>query len=505
MTWGDNPYTHPRYAGIGNQRTNEVVRFLWGLSFPYSAHGQSRILTPKSLAILTSVQFRQCAGRAGRRGFDLLGRVVFYGIPLDRINRILLSRLPRLTGTFVLSSTMVLRLFSLLDGSNYAPYAVHAIRSILRLPHISFGCDVGKGQLLHHLRFSIDYLRRTHLLSREGKPVNLFGVASHLYYTEPSNLAMAVLLQNGVIHDICSQASSIEAERDLMVLLCHLFGRRYLPEVYATTSNVYDLVQKGPSCVVLAPLHPMARAVLLAHQKETLGIFSAYALAFSSQHADELGPDNRLPLSGVFGPSDTSTLPQTPLFTYLSETSRKPKARSLFVATSGHDDMFGDVGELARTVRHGVHLNEHAIPTVEHILDPKLPLNAYLYDFFVHGQVDALVSMNGLRRGDVWFVIQAFYLVLITIRGDLENMLLSMSKDSDAAPHEADPDGYLTCLSDDSGYHSSDPSEKDEVGEEADKDAFERPHGVLDRDWRVYEVVSSIANQFGVKFKAMWA
>ena len=460
------------------------------------------------MEILIKVQFRQCAGRAGRRGFDLLGRVIFYGIPLDRINRILLSKLPRLTGTFPLSSTMVLRLFSLLEGSNYAPHAVHAIRSILRLPHISFGSEVGKGQLLHHLRFSIDYLRRAHLLSQEGKPANLFGVASHLYYTEPSNFAMAVLLQHGVIHEICSQASSVEAERDLVVLLCHLFGRRNLPEVYATTSNIHDLVQKGPSCVVLAPLHPKARAVLLAHQKQTLDIFSAYALAFSSQHTDELGPDNRLPLSGVVGPSDTSTLPQTPLFTHLSETARKPMARSLFVATSGHDDTFGDVGELASTVRHGIHLNKHAIPTVEHILNPKLPLNAYLYDFFVHGQVDALVSMNGLRRGDLWFVIQAFHLVLMTIRGDLENLLSNMSIDSDrdVALREADSDGHMANMSDDSGYYSSDPSEREEEGGEGtDEGIFVRPRGVQDKDWRVYEVFNSITNQFSVKFRAMWA
>jgi len=238
--------------------------------------------------------------------------------------------------------------------------------------------------------------------------------------------------------------------------------------------------------------------VLLAHQKQTLGIFSAYALAFSAQHEDELGNDNRLPLSGVVGPSDTSNLPHTSLFAHLSKMARKPKARSLFVATSGHNDTFGDVGELARTVRHGVHLNEHAIPTVEHILDPKLPLNAYLYDFFIHGQVDALVNMNGLRRGDVWFVLQAFHLALITIRGDLENLLLSMSKDSDcdAALHETNSDDHG------SGYCSSDPSER---GEEADQGVFERPRNVRDRDWKVYEVVDSITKQFGVKFKAMWA
>jgi len=393
----------------------------------------------------------------------------------------------------------VLRLFSLLEGSNYAPYAVHATRSILRLPHISFGSNVGKSQLLHHLRFSVDYLRRAHLLDHEGKPVNLFGIASHLSYTEPSNLAMVMLLQSGVIHDICSQANLVEAQQDLMILLCHLFCRRYLPEVYAKTSNIRDLVQKGPSSVVLTPLHPKARVVLLAHQKETLGIFRAYALAFSSQHADELGPDNRLPLSGgVIGPSDTSTRPRTALFAHIAKTAVRPKARSLFVATSGHDDTFGDVGELARTVRHGIHLNEHAIPTMEHILDPKRPLNAYLCDFFVHGQVDALVNMNGFRRGDVWFALRDFYLILMAIRGDLENLLLNTLKDS-----EAEPDS--PAMTDDSGYQSSDPSELDEAGDETNLSTFKRPRGVLDRDWRVYEVFRSITNEFGVKFKAMWA
>ncbi|KAH9002517.1 P-loop containing nucleoside triphosphate hydrolase protein, partial [Lactarius deliciosus] len=463
---------------------------------------------------LTALTFRQCAGRAGRRGFDLLGRVIFYGIPLDRIYRILLSRLPRLTGTFPLSSTMVLRLFDLLDGSNYAPYAVDAIRSVLRLPHISFGSDVGKSQLLHHLRFSIDYLRRAHLLDQAGKPINLFGIAAHLYYTEPGNLATTALLQSGVIHNICSQPDTIQAERDLVLLLCHIFGRKFLPQVYASASNVRDLIQKGPSRVVLPPLHPEARAFLTGHQKETLGIFSAYALAFSSQHANELGPDDRLPLSGItFGPSDMSPCPQTALFAHLSQTAVRPKVRSLFVATSGHDDAFGGVGELVRTVRRGVHLNEHSIPTVESILDPELPLNAYLYDFFVHGQVDALVNMNGIRRGDVWYDLESFSLVLVTIRGDLENLLLRTSKDSVLArAAERDDD---TVDAGDSGYHSLDPTGRGEEeaggsdgeGGEADRDpaAFKRPRGVPDRDWRVYEIVNKITNEFDVKFKAMWA
>ncbi len=370
---------------------------------------------------------------------------------------------------------MVLRLFNLLEGSNHEPYAVRAISSILRLPHVSFGSDVGKSQLLHHFRFSIDYLRRAHLLTPEGKPVDLFGIASHLYYTEPSNLAMVVLLQNGVIHEICSQASSVDAERDLMALLCHLFGRRYLPEVYATISNIHDLVQKGPSRVLLAPL-------------------------------DKLGPDNRLPLSGcITGPSDIPVRPQTALISHLAKTAVQLKVRSIFVATSGHDDKFGDVGELAHTVRYGIWLNEHAIPTVEHILDPRLPLNAYLYDFFVHGQVDALVNMNGIRRGDVWYALEEFHLVLTTIRGQLENLLLSVSKKLEAASHEAERDGDQGNVSEDNEHLSADSSEYEETEGEADQNAFQRPRGVRDKDWKVYEVVNSITNKFGEKFKAMWA
>ncbi|KAH9007609.1 hypothetical protein EDB83DRAFT_2509312 [Lactarius deliciosus] len=458
------------YIGTGDQRAKKASVFCGDSPF------------------LTALTFRQCAGRAGRRGLTCW------------------VELPRLTGTFPLSSTMVLRLFDLLDGSNYAPYAVDAIRSVLRLPHISFGSDVGKSQLLHHLRFSIDYLRRAHLLDQAGKPINLFGIAAHLYYTEPGNLATTALLQSGVIHNICSQPDTIQAERDLVLLLCHIFGRKFLPQVYASASNVRDLIQKGPSRVVLPPLHPEARAFLTGHQKETLGIFSAYALAFSSQHANELGPDDRLPLSGItFGPSDMSPCPQTALFAHLSQTAVRPKVRSLFVATSGHDDAFGGVGELVRTVRRGVHLNEHSIPTVESILDPE-PLNAYLYDFFVHGQVDALVNMNGIRRGDVWYDLESFSLVLVTIRGDLENLLLRTSKDSVLArAAERDDD---TVDAGDSGYHSLDPTGRGEEeaggsdgeGGEADRDpaAFKRPRGVPDRDWRVYEIVNKITNEFDV-------
>jgi hypothetical protein len=133
-----------------------------------------------------SLQYRQCAGRAGRRGFDLLGKVMFYGVSLDRVYRLILSKLPSIGGNFPLTSTMCLRLLNLAVGSDNAPVAVRAIRSLLTLPQISVASNSGRDQILHHLRFSLDYLRRAKLLTANGTPLNLYGMVVHLYYTEPA-------------------------------------------------------------------------------------------------------------------------------------------------------------------------------------------------------------------------------------------------------------------------------------------------------------------------------
>ncbi|KAJ3508807.1 hypothetical protein NLJ89_g5555 [Agrocybe chaxingu] len=107
---------------------------------------------------LTALMYRQCSGRAGRRGFDLRGNVVFYGLSLDRARRLVLSRLPPLTGNFPLTFTLTLRMFSLLDGSENAEVAVQAVQSLLSLPQVSLSSQIGHHQLLHYIRFSIEYL-----------------------------------------------------------------------------------------------------------------------------------------------------------------------------------------------------------------------------------------------------------------------------------------------------------------------------------------------------------
>lgn len=138
---------------------------------------------------LTALNFRQAAGRAGRRGFDLLGNVVFQNIDRDRACNLLSSKLPDLTGHFPITTDLVLRLFTLLSESKHSPYATKAINGLLSQPRLYLGGKSFKEQVLYHLRFTIEYLRRQNLLGPKGEPVNLSGPTTHLYFTENSSWA----------------------------------------------------------------------------------------------------------------------------------------------------------------------------------------------------------------------------------------------------------------------------------------------------------------------------
>ena len=467
---------------------------------------------------------------------------------MDRVQRLILSKLPSLGANFPVTSTLILRLFNLLEGSEYAPAAINAVQRLFRLPQIGFGSQEGKHQLLHHLRFSIDYLRRASLLDEHGRPFNLFGIASHLYYTEPSNLALVTLLRHGVFHRICAQPSLIQAKRDIILLMSHLFGRRYLPGSYLKDENTAEIIKKSASKVILPPLSDDARRVLAAHEEEILRIFTGYALTYGSQHSAELGPDIRLPLSGAeFGGTSNT---ETRFGTWLQETSIKVVARSLFVANSGHDDRFESVADLAGTARSGLSLNQYAIPSFAPIFEkqsgaesnadedaeqgnrssghphPKphahtngFALNAYILDFYTHGQVQPLGIANAIRRGDVWFVLQEFALTLMTVRGVLEQLIMGkrvpteVREGSDTGEVEGEA-GESEGL--DSGFIAeNDPTEKDDDDEDGGgKRAVHtgsamgnrvKPTWVAERDWRVLEVVYEATEEFDEKFKAMWA
>lgn len=372
-------------------------------------------------AFLTALNYRQASGRAGRRGFDLLGNVVFHGIPSQRAMEIMSSRLPDLRGQFPISVTLILRLFGLMHGTGDSDYAVKAVESLLTQTRLYLGGPSSQMSVKHHLRFSIEYLRRQHLLSATGTPLNFSRLVGHLYFTENAVFALHSLLKEGCLYELCANIDSLDAQKDvlldLLTVLCHLFCR--IPcNRYKSKKWFEEVVHRSPSVVLLPRLPERAEAVLRNHNKETLDIFQAYAHTFVDQHLDKTR-DDILPFTKRrVGPADgrhvdlsTTGLPIRP----------STSIRSPFAALSGFTDGFDSIHELCETVRAGVFLDESSIPYIPIYPDETggTPFNAYILDFFKHGDLQALVRDNGIKQGDVWFHLKDFSLVLATITASL--------------------------------------------------------------------------------------
>lgn len=498
---------------------------------------------------LSALNYRQAAGRAGRRGFDMLGNVVFHGISTSRVQKLISSRLPDINGHFPITTTLVLRLFSLLSESKNSQFATRSVNALLSQPRLYLGGEESKMTVLHHLRFSIEYLRRQFLLDARGTPLNFAGCVSHLYFTENSSFAFHALLKDGYFHKVCANIANDTAKenalRELMLTMAHLFGRQYCRQ--ADQEFVERVIKRSPSVVFLPAMPTDAADLLRKHNQSTLDIYKAYVGTFAQQHLKE--EDDALPLTQFKVGSGNAVATQG-LHVRAPTTVRSP-----FVALSGHDDTFESVHDLCTTVRSGVFLEESVIPYVSLYPDEsELPLNAYLYDFFNHGDINAIVIANRIRRGDVWFVLNDFSMVLATIVTSLSNfMQLSAASDLDLSDVRGEGDDADALqddkfLPDDSGYETAstmsgatrnaptqrempiqvkkkkkvvdswdDDADEEELEEEIaaqrekkqaeatknaqDRPAWEEGAGLLN----VLKAFQALKEDFDTKFRAMWA
>ncbi|GAA5895565.1 uncharacterized protein JCM6883_001549 [Sporobolomyces salmoneus] len=439
---------------------------------------------------LNPLNFRQCAGRAGRRGFDNVGNVLFVGVRLDRIQRLMLSKLPKLGGTFPLTTTLLLRLNNLIWGSEQAELPTMSVETMLDLPRLSVSTSSdsnNRDQTRHFARFAIEYLRRSGLLEHDGVPKTLYGITSALYPEEPSNFALAALLRSGALHELAAKVKDKPDEtlREMLIVLAWLFGtvhrRRQSPETLRSTRN-------STSLIVLPPLPAPIRAALDEHHRAVLSVFSTYAKEYAEQHAQELGPDEKLPLSGrQVSPSGAA---DAAFASKLRQTELPVESRSVFAATSGHGDDFSSVVDLARSARSGVTLQQHAVPelaspgldSTEHHLD------AYVVDFYRHGDLDVLVRENSMSRNKVWYHLQDFDQALGAIRAAFQTLYYRSDADID------DRDS-------DDGREDRNLDEQDKK-EEVD---LRKPAHIDEKDWNLFIVIHTLQTTFHAKFLNIFA
>ena len=392
-----------------------------------------------------------------------------------------------LVGHFPITTTLVSRLLQILVVTDQdSDYGRKAIRGLLEQSRISLGSEHSHQQVLHHFRFSIEYLLRQNLINGSGDNVALAGLISHLYYTEPANFALAELLRYGVFHRICEKFESAKPDPQILEtmihILAHLFGRR--THKAADQEKLEIKAKRSPSNVILKPLPEDALMVLKSHNANIIKIYAGYAIQFGRSQFNL--SENNLPLSRLS--FNVNTQCKSMVMEGLHGSALKYAARSAFVATSGHGDSFDTIDDLAHNTREGILIEASAVPTMDDFVS-SCTLNSYLLDFFKHGQVEALVHGNGIPRGDVWYVLDEFNRILAAIDESLKLVAQGIVVDfpgNEMKTYGASKEAGLVWESDD---------------EETESIEGELSLG----DKKVCKAFSLLRQEFHIKFKKIWA
>ena len=176
---------------------------------------------------LDSFQYRQAAGRAGRRGFDFNGNIIFFDIPKSKVQRLIGSFLPELRPQFPISLSSILQLY------NYSK----------KKSEIAFNCVVdhsywqflypSKGkQIRYDSIFSLNFLMDLQLIYKNGDLSSFASLLERISYHEPSTFLFYYLIIKSVFHEICWQVETQiskqkreEIKKEVMLIICHLFNR----------------------------------------------------------------------------------------------------------------------------------------------------------------------------------------------------------------------------------------------------------------------------------------
>jgi len=435
---------------------------------------------------LATMQFKQMAGRAGRRNLDWVGNVVFMGVPQAKVERLMIGALPTLKGHHPLDPTAVLRL-SITHNNQYPNRGKERFevdkdrvkqmgKNITQNPLFALGKEVGGDLFTETLRMQFratsEYLQREGFLDQSGKGLYLSGLATRPLYSDhevhgtPANLVFTSLLKRGVFHDkaVCGSFSRKHPQRftsELLQVLAWFFTRNrfgWKEEIHR--SHMLDPEVKDEDCPHIVHLTPIEElfsgkiaAALDRHNEDALRVYGKFARRAAKAIEEKHGKQTKLPVSGVDFKGKAAEEDADEFLQELRKEAIPFVARSPFVALAGLDDDFHCVEDLVQSVRDHLLIEEDSLAILDFIdlgrrrgqRDRRVHMNAVVFDFRATGHQNSaetsesrrewLEAYNGLSQSNSWHLLDRF----IRISDNLTTMLEKL------APAWKDKDTEFTC------------------------------------------------------------
>lgn len=426
--------------------------------------------------LLNTTQFRQMMGRAGRRGLDFLGHVVFLSVSMKKITRLMTSSMTVIKGNVQMDVLTQLRSLQLFDYASHRDPAKSAEawkssvtamveRMVINPLFFEGRARVEGGNMeaftVEWFQMLLGFFQKEglHFRDRPSSLGSLLVDVMHIFRSAGvgvEGVAFTTMLTRGIFAEadypvsvahLNSGAYGSSKQEAVAELLAYLFSVHKMCgvplEVHRSVLSdpavalLWNAKRSGGSRqhrVVLTPLR------LCSPAKAPLDLTTVYRVisAFYTSMAGRLvtAPTDRLPFMAATtrkkNPIFSPTVDGLPLTEKLKATAVPFAARTPFVALSGCGDNFVNLEDLVTTLRNGLFCDYRLLPVLD-LTDgcrhdgAQVLINACVADFARCGsQFDPVRSnyrfthledLNGLTQSESFAVLSSVERLLSNIAG----------------------------------------------------------------------------------------
>ncbi|CAF0733868.1 unnamed protein product [Adineta steineri] len=382
---------------------------------------------------LDALQYRQASGRAGRRGFDIQGHVIFIDIPLAKISHLMMSAIPNIHAHFPTSVTFLMRLLHLCSNAKDIDDAINRSLIVLQCPLIaqsSMNSQLIDVQTRFHCLFTMDFLYRLNLINKHGQLIGLAGLLTHIHYFEPANILLVYLMDTRLFHQIKDQF-------EIMTIFTYLFTD--MP--WLITDKKYEDLTKNRketklnSKLFLPPISKIFRQRIDVYNSIVKEVYGCYIetiaqyLRNSNNRHEEILPFSNISFAQNID-YDNGTF-EYQLHHHYSQQRQKSLSISPFAALSGltHEKYMSNYNPIIGSwdLVYDLDLSPKVVPffdinCCDHT-NTAYHLNSYVLDFYKHGSEALIIMENGLNSGDTYNLLLDFHLMLSSIKTSLQVIL----------------------------------------------------------------------------------
>jgi hypothetical protein len=449
--------------------------------------------------MLSPLMFRQMQGRAGRRGFDKIGYVSFLDVPIQKIKRLLVSPLPRISGTYPMSGSLAARMLVMhLQSQNLdiespnkkapmlgfedpknrittRPRELYVLQTLKALTEVPLYPHANPEHVKLHFKLLLGWLNSMGMCNQKGHAMRALSVPLHMYAQQPGSWALFVLLRRDLICEMVEEWRDVRAENRkalknrggtkmksheieieekslsqvksrVVLLLCHMFG--VIP-VHPCSNDVLPCLE---------PLDKQVESVLRNHNEAVQGVFREFCT-----QAKRTEKTYEMPLSHV---------------KFEGEKKEEKETSPFVMSSSSSFDL--------RACRHDVYIDESMVPVLE--LQGKRK-SSWLIDLLEHRNLERIHREHNISPERIWTNASIFMNAVRSACQALKTYIHMFEWDDDVVNEEKEQKKKSN------NNNNIEEEKKDEEDDEEEED-MDKDGSSSDDDWDAEGVADNWENAF---------